>query len=162
MSDRVLIGTRKGFFTIVRNASGWSIDKSELLGDPVTMLLQDRAGAIHVAQDMGHFGVKIKRSTDGGTAWEERAVPQYPPMPEGYEEIDPIRKTPVRWDLRCIWALENGHRDRLEELWCGTIPGGLFRSGDGGATWHIVEALWNHPDRKHWVGGGADFPGIHS
>ena len=48
------------------------------------------------------------------------------------------------------------------ELWCGTIPGGLFHSRDGGDSWQLVESLWNHPDRKFWVGGGADYPGIHS
>ena len=162
MSDRILVGTRKGFFTIERNGSQWAIDRAELLGDPVTMLVEDRSGAIHAAQDMGHFGVKIKRSGDGGNTWEEREVPQYPPMPEGYEEIDPIRQTPVKWDMRSIWALENGPEERPEELWCGSIPGGLFRSADGGDSWEIIESLWHHPDRKKWVGGGADFPGIHS
>ena len=162
MADQLLVGTRKGFFTITRNGSDWSVDKAELLGDPVTMVLEDRSGAIHVAQDMGHFGVKIKRSRDGGASWEERAIPQYPAMPEGYEELDPIRKTPVKWDLKTIWSLENGHADRPQELWCGTIPGGLFRSRDGGDSWQIVESLWHHPDRKNWMGGGADFPGIHS
>jgi photosystem II stability/assembly factor-like uncharacterized protein len=162
MTDQILIGTRKGFFTIVRNGSDWSVDKAELLGDRVTVLVEDRAGAIHAAQDMGHFGVKIKRSRDGGATWEERAIPQYPPMPDGYEEIDPIRQTPFKWALRTIWSLENGHADRPDELWCGTIPGGLFRSGDGGESWQIVEGLWYHPDRRNWTGGGADFPGIHS
>src|SRR6185503_8608123 len=40
--------------------------------------------------------------------------------------------------------------------------GALFRSKDGGDTWQIVESLWNHPGRKGWFGGGADYPGIHS
>jgi len=162
MSDRIWVGTRKGLFAIERSTAGWSITDAMLLGDPVTMLVEDRNGAIHAAQDMGHFGSKIKRSVDSGNSWEERAVPQYPEMPEGYEEIDPIHNLPVKWDLRTIWSLENGHRDRPNELWCGTIPGGLFRSSDGGDTWQMVEGLWYHPDRKNWVGGGADFPGIHS
>ena len=105
MSDQILVGTRKGFFTLTRNGKSWAVTQAELLGDPATMLVQDRAGDIHVAQDMGHFGVKFKRSVDGGTTWEERAVPQYPEMPDGYEELDPIRKTPVEWKLRSVWAL---------------------------------------------------------
>lgn len=162
MNRRILIGTRKGFFAITRRGGEWAIETAELLGDPITMLTEDRGGAIHVAQDMGHFGVKFRRSRDGGSSWEEREVPQYPPMPEGYEEIDPIRQTPVEWKLRSVWALENGHPERPNELWCGTIPGGLFRSEDGGASWQLVETLWNHPARKTWMGGGADYPGIHS
>jgi photosystem II stability/assembly factor-like uncharacterized protein len=47
-------------------------------------------------------------------------------------------------------------------LWCGTIPGGLFRSTDRGATWQMCRALWDHPKRKQWMGGGADLPGLHS
>jgi hypothetical protein len=87
-------------------------------------------------------------------------VPRYPPKPEGVEDVDPTRRTPVPWDLKKIWALERSARSG--ELWCGTIPGGLFHSSDGGDSWQLVDALWNHPDRKAWFGGGADYPGIHS
>ena len=61
-----------------------------------------------------------------------------------------------------MWVLEAGHANQPGLLWCGTIPGGLFRSDDAGATWHLVRSLWNHPSRKQWFGGGAEFPGIHS
>jgi len=47
-------------------------------------------------------------------------------------------------------------------LWCGTLPGGLFRSNDHGTTWTLVRSLWDHPKRPMWMGGGADLPGIHS
>jgi hypothetical protein len=162
MSDAVLAATRKGLFVIRRARHGWEIAHAALLGDPVTMVLADRDGAIHAAQDMGHFGVKLKRSTDGGATWVERAVPLYPPKPEGEDDVDPTRRTPVPWNLKSVWSLEPGAAGRPGELWCGTIPGGLFRSRDGGESWSLVESLWNHPQRKQWFGGGADFPGIHS
>jgi len=47
-------------------------------------------------------------------------------------------------------------------LWCGTIPGGLFRSADRGTTWELMRGLWDHPSRPKWMGGGADLPGLHS
>ena len=47
-------------------------------------------------------------------------------------------------------------------IWCGTLPGGLFRSTDHGESWEMVRSLWDHPKRKQWMGGGADLPGIHS
>lgn len=162
MSDRLLVGTRKGFFAVNRGSGGWSIDQAALLGDPVTMVLAENEDTVHVCQDMGHFGVKIKRSIDGGASWEERAVPEYPPKRDDVEDVDQGRGTPIPWTLKSVWALEAGGNDRPGMLWCGTIPGGLFRSTDGGATWSLVETLWNHPDRKNWTGGGADFPGIHS
>src|SRR5947209_6869555 len=60
------------------------------------------------------------------------------------------------------WALEPGHASEPGVLWCGTLPGGLFRSRDRGDSWELNRPLWDHPDRKQWFGGGMDFPGIHS
>lgn len=161
MMDRTLVvATRKGLFKFERRSRDWRIAIATLLGDPVTMVLGTRDGALLAAQDLGHFGVKLKRSRDGGATWEDRPAPQYPPKPDGEEDIDPTRRTPVPWDMKRVWALEES--PETGELWCGTIPGGLFRSPDGGDTWSLVESLWRHPDRKAWFGGGADFPGIHS
>ena len=42
------------------------------------------------------------------------------------------------------------------------LPGGLFRSEDGGDSWQLMRSLWDRPERKQWSGGGADLPGIHS
>ena len=47
-------------------------------------------------------------------------------------------------------------------IWCGTLPGGLFKSEDGGDSWALNRALWDDPRREQWFGGGADQPGIHS
>lgn len=47
-------------------------------------------------------------------------------------------------------------------LWAGTLPGGLFRSGDRGNSWELVRALWDRPERSEWFGGGYDLPGIDS
>jgi hypothetical protein len=55
-----------------------------------------------------------------------------------------------------------GGADEPGVIWCGTLPGGLFRSTDHGQSWQILRALWDHPKRKQWMGGGADLPGIHS
>ncbi len=69
---------------------------------------------------------------------------------------------PIPWSTVRVWALEAGGPDEPGLLWCGTIPGGLFRSSDDGASWELVRSLWDHPKRKKWFGGGADLPGIHS
>jgi hypothetical protein len=58
--------------------------------------------------------------------------------------------------------VEPGHPDEPGVMWCGTIPGGLFRSDDHGASWEIVRSLWDEPSRSEWFGGGYDAPGIHS
>jgi hypothetical protein len=160
MSDTILVSTRKGLFWIRRGPSGWMIDQADFLGDNVTLTLTDRRDGHHYAAlDHGHFGVKLHRSTSAG--WEEVAAPTYPPKPDGLVEND-MWGRPLDWSTARIWALEPGGADEPGVLWCGTIPGGLFRSDDRGATWALVRSLWDHPGRKRWMGGGADLPGIHS
>ncbi len=161
MSDRLWVGTRKGLFRIERDGGGhWGIASTAFLGDPVSMLLPERGGRrVHAALDLGHFGVKMQRSGDGGDTWAEAATPSFPPKPEGLVDKDPMRGIDIPWSTKLIWSLEQGEAD---ELWCGVIPGGLFHSRDGGDSWELVRALWDEPRRKQWMGGGYDFAGIHS
>ena len=161
MSSRLLVGTRKGLFRIERAAHGrWQIADRWFVGDPISMILPETGGErLHVAQDLGHFGVKIQRSEAGGDSWTERPAPAYPPRPEGLEDKDPMRGVDVPWSTQLVWSLEAGGP---EELWCGTIPGGVFRSTDGGDSWTLCRSLWDDPRRQRWMGGGFDFAGVHS
>jgi len=164
MSNRIYVATRKGVFTVDREPRGWTIARVAFLGDNSSMVLPDpRDGAIYTALGHGHFGVKMHRSRDGGETWQECGVPAYPPRPEGQPpDIDPVQQKPIPWSLELIWALEPGGPKEPGVLWAGTIPGGLFRSTDSGATWELVRSLWDHPSRREWFGGGAELPGIHS
>ncbi len=160
MSDTLLVSTRKGLFRVVRKNGKWDIERVDFLGDNVTLTLTDpRDGRHYAALDHGHFGVKLHRSTAVG--WEEIAAPVYPPKPEGLEEND-MWGRPLAWSTARIWALAAGGADEPGVIWCGTQPGGLFRSTDHGESWEIIRSLWEHPKRKMWMGGGADLPGIHS
>ena len=161
MSKPLFVGTRKGLFRFDRNDSGgWRIGGSWFLGDPVSIVLPEPGGRrIHAGLDLGHFGVKIQRTEDGGENWNEAPAPAYPPKPEGLEDKDPMRGIDIPWSAQLLWALETGGPN---ELWCGVIPGGLFRSTDGGENWELIRTLWDDPGRKKWVGGGYDLPGIHS
>lgn len=160
MSDRLLVSTRKGLFTVDRTAAGWKVAQTAFLGDNVTLAHVDpRDGGCYAALNLGHFGVKLKFSPDGGKTWEDRAVPAYP---EGETVPKGDGKPPSPATLKLIWALESGGSDQPGRLWAGTLPGGLFRSDDGGQSWHLVRSLWDRPERQNWFGGGADHPGIHS
>ncbi len=153
MSDRILIGTRKGLFDVRRGAAGWAVAGTAFLGDPVSILLRDaRNGSVYAAQSLGHFGVKLQRSADDGKSWQEIPAPAFA-RAEG-EEAGP--------SVSYILSLEAGGRDQPGWLWCGTIPGGLFLSKDRGDSWSLNEPLWNAPERKEWFGGGFDHPGIDS
>jgi hypothetical protein len=163
MGQRLLVGTRKGLFTVERDGPGWAVSGAAFLGDHVPMAMADpRDGSLYAALEHGHFGTKLHRSADGGATWEEVGVPVYPEPGPDEVDLHPFKKTPIAWRLEKVWALEPGLADEPGVLWCGTIPGGLFRSEDGGRSWSLVETLWRHPSRRGWFGGGADLPGIHS
>lgn len=160
MSDRLLVSTRKGLFTVERGNNRWDVMRADFLGDNVTLTFPDpRDGTTYVALDHGHFGVKLHRSCV--TGWEEIATPAYPPKPEDNDETDMWGRA-LPWSTVRIWALAGGGPDQPGAIWCGTIPGALFLSKDRGESWHIVRSLWDHPQRRRWMGGGADLPGIHS
>ncbi len=160
MKAAILVSTRKGLFRLAPGNGHWNIEQVDFLGDNVSLTLTDpRDGRHYAALDHGHFGVKLHRSTP--TGWEEIAAPAYPPKPEGLEEND-MWGRPLAWSTARIWALQAGGADEPGVIWCGTLPGGLFRSRDHGDSWEMVRSLWDHPKRKQWMGGGADLPGIHS
>ena len=164
MSDRIHVSTRKGLFTLERGSAGWAIADAAFLGMNVTMSLADaRDGAWFAAIDHGHFGTHLHRSRDQGKQWEEVAVPKYPAdatIPQRMPDGNSAQTKPAA--LSEIWALESGGDDQPNLIWCGTIPGGLFSSTDGGDSWQLNESLWNRPEREQWFGGGKDDPGLHS
>lgn len=164
MSDRFFAATRKGLFTVERKGGRWDITGASFLGDNLPIVAIDRRdGSIYAAIHHGHFGSKLHRSSDGGRTWTEIGIPAYPPREPGqWPEVEPMGGKPLPESLQLVWSLEAGGKDQPGRLWCGTIPGGLFRSEDHGANWSLVRPLWDHPGRKRWFGGGADWPGIHS
>jgi hypothetical protein len=161
MARNILVSTRKGLFEVGRGRSGWQVKAAHFLGDALSLAMHDqRDGTDYAALQHGHFGVKLHRRLKG-KKWIEVSTPRYPQMPEGLVDLDGWGKQ-VKWTTQMIWALEPAGPDKPNTIWCGTMPGGLFRSHDRGETWEIMESLWRHPDRNKWLGGGADIPGIHS
>jgi hypothetical protein len=160
VTNTLLVSTRKGLFSVERANGKWSVAGTAFLGDNVALASVDpRDGAWYAVLDLGHFGNKLQRSTDRGHTWKECAVPAYA---EGDQVVTGDGKPPIPATLRLVWALEAGGADQPGRLWAGTIPGGLFRSDDHGASWQLVRSLWDMEERKQWFGGGFDQPGIHS
>jgi photosystem II stability/assembly factor-like uncharacterized protein len=144
----LLVGTRKGLFTVAECSGVWAPIRHDFAGVPVSAVLRHPAdGALYAGLDHGHFGVKLHRSDDEGASWIEMPAPAFPAGIEGAPAVS------------LIWVLEAGGP---EEVWAGTIPGGLFRSADRGQSWALVDSLWQQEARADWFGGGYDQPGIHS
>ncbi|MDT9000510.1 exo-alpha-sialidase [Paucibacter sp. APW11] len=157
MSLTAWVATRKGLFELQHlGTGGWQIRRNSFLGDPVSMVLPPApsghaAGRLLAALNLGHFGAKLHASDDGGASWQELPAPAFPPQPEPHDGGP-------AWKLLQIWSLARSE----SALWAGTVPGGLFRSSNAGASWQLVDALWQRPERLEWMGGGNEAPGIHS
>jgi len=151
-----MLGTRKGLVTYQRNNTGWKLRDTSFLGIPVSLTHVDsRNGTWWTCLDHGHWGQKLHRSNDQGKTWVEVEAPKYQ---EGLE-----MKVGEPAAVRYLWAFAEGGQGKDSTLYIGTEPGGLFESHDGGASFSLVESLWNHPSRMdNWFGGGRDYPGIHS
>jgi photosystem II stability/assembly factor-like uncharacterized protein len=155
----LLVASRKGLFVVRGTGAQWAIAAHHFAGDPVTQVLADpRDGAWYAALRMGHFGVKLRKSSNQGATWTEIGAPAFPPKPsEG-----PLAEDPTPWNVDLIWSLCPGGAAEPLTLWAGCMPAGLFKSEDGGQSWALNRPLWDDPRRLGWFGGGNDYPGIHS
>lgn len=153
MPRRLLVGTRKGLFVCPEAAEGFRPGRPAFLAEAVSAVLADaRDGTLYAALRHGHFGPKLHRSDDGGESWTEIACPALPAAP-GDAEAKAVEM---------VWELTAGGAGEPGVLWAGTLPAALFRSADRGASWQLVQALHDVPERARWMGGGYDDPGLHS
>jgi hypothetical protein len=188
VSDRILLGTRKGLIVLDRMAAGWTAGRPHHAGIPVSYAAHDpRTGMYWAALEHGHWGPKLSRSRDGRT-WEDAPPIRYPEGAryiEGYESAEgeslpvwpgsaerAVRPRFAAARLLRIWTLEFGDASRPDRLYAGTIPGGLFVSDDGGETFELNRPLWDHESRggdlfegdgngrTYWFGGGAVVDGV--
>ena len=103
MAQTLCIGTRKGLFTASHTAHGWRVGAPHFPGEPVTQFVADPAdGAWYAALRLGHFGIKIRKSVDGGASWQEVAAPAFPPKPAQ----GPWKDDPTPWTVDQVWGLE--------------------------------------------------------
>jgi hypothetical protein len=163
MAEHLLVASKKGLFVFEKGQGGLKAVAHHFVGDPVSLVMSDaRDGTVCAALNLGHFGVKLHRAKNVMGPFEEIAAPAFPAQSEGQggEGGDGQKKEGP--SVSMIWALCPGGDDQPGRLWAGTIPGGLFMSDDAGDSWTLNQALWNHPARQKWFGGGADEPGIHS
>ncbi len=156
----LILGTRKGLILLHRQQGEWRVRQTAFAGVPVSYAMRDhRTGVLWVCADHGHWGQKLYRSQDGGETFAEVSAPKFPEGSVIYDVFSGGAEKPA--SLSYLWIIAPGGDDRPERLYIGTEPGGLFRSDDGGESFHLVESLWQHPSRKeNWFGGGRDQAGV--
>jgi photosystem II stability/assembly factor-like uncharacterized protein len=159
---RVLVGTRKGAFILTSDGKrqkwdvsgphfgGWEI--YHMKASPVD---PDR---IYASQTSGWFGQLIQRSNDGGETWE--------PVDNKfvYEGETGTHLwydgTPHPWEFKRIWHLEPSLTDP-DTVYAGAEDAAMFRTTDGGKTWHELAGLRNHSSTKLWQPGAGGM-GLHT
>ncbi len=153
---RVLVGTKKGAFILTADATrktwdvsgphfgGWEI--YHLKGSPVD------PNRIYASQSTGWFGQMIQRSNDGGKTWD--AVGNkfvYEGVPGTHQWYD---GTPHPWEFKRVWHLEPSLTDP-DVVYAGVEDAALFRTTDGGASWHEMPGLRTHESGSHWAPGAG-------
>jgi photosystem II stability/assembly factor-like uncharacterized protein len=137
----LLIGTRKGL-VVLRGKRGGTFEMASRAfpGETVEFAVRDRrTGRYFAGVTHGQFGPHLFYADDPAGKWHQAEGPAFP--------------AGANASVERIWVVQPGAADG--ELWCGVAPAALFRSGDGGKTWTLVEGLWNVPERAHWCGGAG-------
>src|SRR3954471_8393065 len=183
---RLLVGTRKGAFILTSDGKrkkwditgphfgGWEM--YHLKGSPID------PNRIYASQTSGWFGQIIQRSDDGGkTCFQPGAPPgQEAKSPEGfaigesnkftYDTQPPMGKpltthqwydgTQHPWEFKRVWHLEPSLTEP-DTVYAGVEDAALFKSTDGGTTWHELAGLRGHGTGPQWMPGAGGM-GLHT
>ncbi len=159
---RVLVGTRKGAFVLTSDGKrekwdvngphfgGWEI--YHVKGSPVE---PDR---LYASQCSGWFGQMIQRSEDGGQTWQPVGNKfEYEGTPGTHQWYD---GTPHPWEFKRVWHLEPSLTDP-DTVYAGVEDAALFRTTDGGTTWHELAGMRGHGSGPKWQPGAGGL-GLHT
>jgi photosystem II stability/assembly factor-like uncharacterized protein len=94
----------------------------------------------------------IQRSNDGGKTWE--AVDNkfvYEGVPGTHQWYD---GTPHPWEFKRVWHLEPSLTDP-DTVYAGVEDAAMFRTTDGGRSWHELAGLRRHGSGSHWQPGAG-------
>lgn len=132
----LLVGTRKGLFLLDGEPGAkFDIRARHFVGQPVDYAMRvPGSGRVFAAVTSPFYGPRIWYSDDLSGDWTPAGGIA---LPKGGTDA-----------LKRIWVIAAA--DDGTTLWAGGDPGVLFESTDGGATWELNRALWEHPSRKRW------------
>jgi len=175
---RVLVGTKKGAFILEADGkrdkwevsgphfAGWEI--YHVKGSPVD------PERIYASQTSGWFGQLFQTSTDGGKTWFQPGVPAgqdaMPAFPNqapnrfvydtSAESGKPLTThqwydgTQHPWEFKRVWHIEPSPTD-ARTVYAGIEDAAIFRSTDGGESWHELSGLRGHGTGPNWQPGAG-------
>jgi hypothetical protein len=182
---RVLVGTRKGAFILTSDGKRQKWDVSgPLFGGWEVYHMKGSAvdpNRIYASQTSGWFGQIIQRSDDGGKTWHQPGTPAGQPtatpdgMPMGESNKFVYDETPATgqpltthqfydgtqkpWVFKRVWHLEPCLSDP-NTVYAGVEDAALFKSTDGGQSWHELASLRAIQGDK-WAPGAGGM-GLHT
>ncbi len=172
---RVLVGTRKGAFVLTADGKRekWEVSGPHFSGWEMYHLKGSPAdpNRIYASQTSGWFGQVIQRSNDGGKTWESpggglTAEDGRPKVSNKFaydtsaETGKPLTThqwydgTQHAWEFKRVWHLEPSLTDS-DTVYAGVEDAAIFRSTDGGSSWHELPGLRGHGTGPKWQPGAG-------
>src|SRR5258708_343316 len=144
----LMVGTMKGAF-LLRSAAdrkSWDVGGPYFPGRAIYAFAYDNRNGrkrFWAAVNSSFWGSYLSSSDDFGKTWSE---------PETYNVKFPADADSA---VKQIWQISLAHKDEPDTLYCGVEPAALFKSTDAGASWSLVQGLYDHPHRPLWQPGGG-------
>ena len=176
---RVLVGTKKGAFILTADGkrSSWQVSGPHFAGWEIYHMHGSPAdpNRIYASQTSEWFGQIIQRSNDGGQTWEQPGTP--PGSPPEIDEMSGLPKgesnkfvydtaekpltthqwydgTQHPWEFKRVWHLEPSPNDP-DVVYAGVEDAALFKTTDGGKSWHELAGLRGHESGPRWQPGAG-------
>jgi photosystem II stability/assembly factor-like uncharacterized protein len=162
----------------------WKIDGPHFAGWEVFHVKGSSADPdrIYASQSSSWFGQIIQRSRDGGKTWDQPGLepgdlpgvdappedgpPMPPKIPNRFVyDTSPATGRPLTthqwydgtqhpWEFARVWHLEPSPVD-ADLVYAGVEDAALFRSTDGGESWHELAGLRGHGTGPEWQPGAG-------
>lgn len=179
-SVRVLVGTKKGAFILTSDGKRekWNVSGPHFAGWEIYHMKASPAdpNRIFASQTSGWFGQIIQRSDDGGKTWDTpggKLEQSEFGMPKGESNkfVYDAKAAPLTthqwydgtqhpWEFKRVWHLEPS-LDDPNMAYAGVEDAAIFRTTDGGKTWHELAGLRGHGTGPQWAPGAGGL-GLHT
>ena len=139
------IGTKKGlWFATSHDRCSWELSDPHFLMQEIPAIgidTRDGRNRVLVGVRSEHFGPTVMHSDDLGATWVE-------PDKAAIAFADGDDAAVER-----IWQILPDAAGRPGVVWAGVQPISVWKSTDGGESFELNRALWEHPDKSEWGAG---------